>query len=823
MKKVYLEQLRIGREGDSDSQKLNYFSSIIRSLLQTLAISSFEIVSALTNSIEDDIRIKSLLDRFEHPSDGLPVEALELLIPIIRGYVSKNYMLGWFEASPKFTHPLCAALSEWVSFRNKRPAHGVVDDSTAISWAKRLSDLIEVLLSIFGSALPKILANGTLVAEVGDQTVVLGTPLLVGGDAIVVSGVVSKKGIWKLRAQTLSREESKELTIDLDQDNIFAFKSPTFEKFRLTEIPGGGVVPSVFNNIPARQTTTFVGREKELDKLTSWLDDVVDGRMCLIFGDGGFGKTTLALEFFNNLLDGKLKNSKSFPSLVSFYTAKKTKWTDEGLVHFKGISDAMEDSVRELLHFFYPVLGKEWYKIDGSRLIDKIANEFSEQGFTRNDILLIIDNTETLATSANDAEELAEFLTMVGKKLGRVVITSRRHERFAATPVAVSSLSEAESLQLIQRLGKEYNAQSVINAGERRLRAACAQLMHKPLLIDTLVRYISRSSSGIQEGLDQILKKTSDQLLEFLYEDAWARMNELVQEVFMVLVSLATPLEGNCVGDVCREVGVQHAEFQSSLSETYFASIIDNGNSYDLEIVELAKEFFRQKKIRAPSAEAERFENIAFKVDKLSAERNEIERNYKSDRVADAYRSEYAKAAKIATIKRDNKGAREYFELALLEEPLNAALRERYASFLLRSLGRADEAYEYARHATELDTKSGDAWLTLALIQYSLNRLEDGDFSIEQARKNGKHESLCALRQGIARYHHVQKDPDGKSAMKLLLEAQSLISRSSRVADPKDFYYAKNISTAEKYAVLINSLIKNVKKRLLKVRDKNEL
>jgi tetratricopeptide (TPR) repeat protein len=300
-------------------------------------------------------------------------------------------------------------------------------------------------------------------------------------------------------------------------------------------------------------------------------------------------------------------------------------------------------------------------------------------------------------------------------------------------------------------------------------------------------------------------------------------MNELVQEVFMVLVSLATPLEGNCVGDVCREVGVQHAEFQSSLNETYFASIIDNGNSYDLEIVELAKEFFRQKKKRAPSADIERFENIAFKVDKLSAERNEIERNYKSDRVADAYRSEYAKAAKIATIKRDNKSAREYFELALLEEPLNAALHERYASFLLRSLGRADQAYDYAHRATELDAKSGDAWLTLALIQYGLNSLEDGDFSIEQARKNGKPESLCALRQGIARYHHVQKDPEDKSAMKLLLEAQSLISRSSRVGDPKDFYYAKNISTAEKYAVLVNSLIKKVRKISLKVKDRDEV
>lgn len=816
MKNIYIEQLNIGRESDSDSQKLNYFSSIMRSLLQNLAITSFEIVSALTNSIEDDSRLKGLLDRFGSPSDGLPVEALEILIPIIRAYVSKNYMTGWFEVSPKLSKPLCTELLEWVTFRNKKPAHGVVDDNTTQIWADKLSNLTAAVIQNFSSSLPYRSSDGTLKVDVGDQTVALRTPLLLGNDAVVICGVSSKKGVWKIQVQTLSREGSKELTIDLDQENIFASKLPTLEKFRLTDIPGGGPVPSIFNNIPARQTTTFVGREKEIDKLNIWLEDIVDGRMCLIFGDGGFGKTTLALEFFNNLLEGKIENSKSFPSLISFYTAKKTKWTDEGLIHYKGISDAMEDSVRELLHFFYPVLGKEWYKINGNRLIDKISSEFSGQGFTRNDILLIIDNTETLATSASDAEELADFLTLVGKKLGRVVITSRRHERFAATPVPVSSLSELESLQLIQRLGKEYNAQSVKDAGERRLRAACSQLMHKPLLIDTLVRYISRSSSGIQEGLDQILKKTNDQLLEFLYEDAWARMNELVQEVFMVLVSLATPLEGNCIGDVCREIGVQHAEFQASLSETYFASIIDNNGSYDLEIVELAKEFFRQKKKRTSSTDIERLENIAFKIDKISAERNQIERDYKSDRVADAYRSEFAKAAKIATIKKDYKGAREYFDLALLEEPLNAALRERYASFLLRSLGLADQAYIYALEATELDSKSGDAWLTLALIQYGLDRLADGDSSIEHARRNGKPDSLCDLRKGIARYHHAQINPEGTNSMKLLLEAQNLISRSSRSADNNDFYFVKNVASAGKYSALINSLISNIKKRTLK-------
>ena len=96
----------------------------------------------------------------------------------------------------------------------------------------------------------------------------------------------------------------------------------------------------------------------------------------------------------------------------------------------------------------------------------------------------------------------------------------------------------------------------------------------------------------------------------------------------------------------------------------------------------MAKEFFRQKKKRLVLHESEKIEKIATRVDKLATERFEIAKNYRRDRVADAFRSEFAKAAKIATFKKDYKGARELFELALQDEPLNAALRERYASFL---------------------------------------------------------------------------------------------------------------------------------------------
>lgn len=811
MHDLYQSQLEIARALPSDVETLTHLSSILRSLLQAGAICAIEIVQQAAPSTDHDIELDRFLDRFAQPSDGLPIELLDHLVPAIRGLVSRQYFRGWYEAIESGDAPLVNDLGEWVQFRNHRLGHGVVDAPTAAAWAKKTDALISRLLAVT-CVLPTS-EKGTLSVKVGDVDIRLSTPLIIDGHPVVIYKIAPSKGVWKLHAQLLSLSHARELTIDLPPSNVFSTDGPRPDKFRWSEVatPNGSTL--VFHNVPGRQTSTFVGRKRELEKLVEWFKEIADYRTCLVFGDGGFGKTTLVLEFFNTLIEGAAETMAPIPSVISYYTAKRTRWSEEGLIHIKGMFEAMEDSVRELMYCRGPVLGKEWYKVDGRALIDKAAAELRTEGLSRDDVLMIVDNTETLATSTADAEELADFLARVAKSIGRVVITSRRRELIAAFPVQVSKLSEAEALNLIQRLGAEYGAVAIQQSGDARLRRACGQLMYKPLLLDTLVRYIARSSSSVQEGLDQILKKTSDQLLEFLYEDAWQRMPAAVQEVFMVLVLLATPLDGKSVGVVCREIGVQHAEFQASLGETYFATLVDHGETYDLEIVELAKEFFRQKKRRLVAREAERLENIATRVDKLATERFDIAKSYRRDRVAEAFRSEFAKAAKVATFKRDYKGAREYFDLALQEEPLNAALRERYASFLFRTLGEPGTALPVAQAAADLDPMNADAHLTLALIYYKLGQLRPGDKSIERAEKLGKPASLCMLRRAIARYHVVAREPYAKASRRYLREAEAAIDLSMRSANTKDFYYEKNRREAEKYSAMIRTLATKISRR----------
>ncbi|MDN8035512.1 tetratricopeptide repeat protein [Burkholderia vietnamiensis] len=815
MKEIFSKEIELSHNLNSQAERFQHFTSILRSILQAAMICSSEIAMRMTSMSEDDPRVNDFAQRFHQPSDGLPIEALDVLIPIIRSNVSKKYMTGWFEKSADFPdlEPLAPKLIKWVEFRNKRSAHGVVDLRDIETWCETLESLARDCLSVFSPFLPKVEVDDTLLVEVGDTQITLETPLVFNKSALVINKVVCRKSIWKMQCQYLSWSNAADLTLDLGQKNIFSSGHASDEKFRLSEIDFIATKKSIINNIPVRQTNTFVGRTKEIAKLQKWMKDIDDSRYCLIYGDGGFGKTTLALEFFNRLLDGSLEDLEHLPTLISYYTAKKTKWTEDGLTHFKGISDAVEDSVRELLYFIYPVLGKEWYKVQGEALVDKIVGEFSTLGLNRNDILLILDNTETLATSAKQVEELSEFLMLVGKKIGRVLITSRRREFLPATPVPVDALAEDEAASLMLRLGEEYGARSITQAGEARRRSACRQLSCKPLLIDTLVKYIARSSTGIQDGLDQILKKTSDELLEFLYEDAWLRINELAREVFLVIANIANPIDGDCIGDACREIGIQHTEFQSSLDETYFATITDRGEDYDLEVVDLAREFFRKKLNKYNSNDIDRITGIASKVDRLASDRHSAEEQYKQDRVADAFRSSFAKAAKVAALKRDYPAARENFELAILDEPMNASLRERYASFLLRDMQLPLDAKPVAEKAVELDSKNGDASFTLALILYRLNDIKEGDKAIDNALINGKHKALCALRQAIARYHYARRTPYAKDTSRYLNEAEFLLESFLKHSDTRDMYYRKNQEEAFKYIRLVQALRASISRR----------
>jgi tetratricopeptide (TPR) repeat protein len=77
-------------------------------------------------------------------------------------------------------------------------------------------------------------------------------------------------------------------------------------------------------------------------------------------------------------------------------------------------------------------------------------------------------------------------------------------------------------------------------------------------------------------------------------------------------------------------------------------------------------------------------------------------------RVEEAYRSEWAKAAKVSCDSDNYPKAKEHYEMALLDDPYNATLYDRYALFLLNRLRDIPSALKCAEKSVELDKDNGD-------------------------------------------------------------------------------------------------------------------
>jgi tetratricopeptide (TPR) repeat protein len=808
MKNLYLSHIDTANKLPSSGDKLSYLTSVTRSILQLTAIVSLEIIELQTPT--DEIDVSDYTERLHKPSDGLPIQILNGIIPFLRTYFERDFLSGWFESNKSIKTPLQKELTEWVEFRNKRPAHGVLDQSVTKEWADKTEKLLYNCITVFDSIMPKIVDNALILPQnVGNAT--LKTPLYFKSHAVVITGINIRKGLRRLKGQLLSNNNAEEFTLELPETNIFSGKNTLqSEHYELSEIVIGNERKSFFHNIPIRQTDIFVGREKEIKNIEEWMQDE-DSRYCLIYGDGGYGKTTLTLEFFNRFIESNFEFSKIIPTIISYHTAKKTKWTENGLTHLAVSSEVMDECIRELMRYFHPILPADWHAISGKPLIDKAVSTLKENKLDRNDILLIIDNTETLATSSEEVRELGAFFKTIGKLIGRIVITSRRREFIEATPILIEGLSESEAVRLLKSLAKEYNAKQILQAGEARLRRVAIQLMLKPLLIESLVKYISRLQDhiSIDSALENLFKKSNDQLLEFLYEDAWVRMNDLQKDVFFVLVNIKSPLEQSSVSQACQEVGLQHSEFHSGLEETHFGSLIDYGENYSLELVPLAQRFFMQQCEKLDSKHKARLITMATNVDLYVESRKKIEREYKEDRIANAFRNEFAKAARIYVEKNEIENAIDMFELAIKDDPLNPALYDRFAWVLLTKTTQYDYAREIAEKSIELDPKNSDALVNIALITYRIGDLKKGDEYIDMAEKNGRTLSFCMLRKAISRYHKSKQTSDINETIQLLEFAEKMLIISDKTNSIENKYYRKDAVEIEKYLALTRAKLRN--------------
>ncbi len=736
---------------ESASAQAQAAVGLIRILLQHAAIALAEWVIDRLHSGHDAVLDQEIdLSALRAPSEGTLVDVLLNLI-----IVGEN--LGWagiaqiiwaplgpkrpsHEFSTTQNATLESVLRGYVSWRNDDVfGHGLADEGDHVG----LLDVATLLVDRLAPLLPEILPDGRMVlCRPSSDPLTLKVLRAFGSDLVCYRNIrMIANGRCIVRGQRqldlLKKEE-----VSWEAEDVLAFRARSEKAYSFWETGDTSWCPLVL--VSSRLTHHFSGRKAELSQLKDWADDL-ESRACMLYGDGGMGKTTLAVEFVHRLLDGSIA-SKWKPDMVTFYTAKQTRWGPGGVEHTRVTAGNVIDLAAEVYRNLSGQLAdRSWFDKSVDAVVDKLAAYLAEWRIARKDHLLVIDNTETMATNEAEVRALADHVRKLERKVGRILITSRRRELIEALPIEVPALAPDESVALLRNRAMELGSQPILQAGDRRLRNIVQQLANRPLTLEVFIQTLNQERLSLERALERVLQMERTDLGEFLYSDAWRRLSPRMQALLVTMTKASDLLEESLVKLCCKETGVQLMEAYGALAESRGIATVRRVDGHT-EVV-LNPDFIRfasDKQVRIDGAvfpSAAMVESIKQRyIEYLNAKTAEVR-----DRINVAYRTPFARMAAQAFKEGRFDECRNAYEMAIAEDGENGQLFERYADALF-AVRRDEEALVKATEATRLAPRDPECWFTRGMIESRLGLAEQAEETLAHAAALGKPRHLCRLK-----------------------------------------------------------------------------
>ncbi len=199
---------------------------------------------------------------------------------------------------------------------------------------------------------------------------------------------------------------------------------------------------TIVQNLPAREYTTFVGRDREIERLMELLDYGHSAHLISVDGIGGVGKTTLVVEVAYRYLEANSNQQFLEPAFkaIIFTSAKENHLTSIGLLPRLVYQRTLRDICREIARIF------EFSEINNLSLEEQI--EVIRHKLSQTKTLLIVDNLETI----EDKQEVLSFLYDLPPTV-KVIITTREQTLFV--PIRLNCLPIEHGLRLIHHEAKE--------------------------------------------------------------------------------------------------------------------------------------------------------------------------------------------------------------------------------------------------------------------------------------------------------------------------------------------------------------------------------
>lgn len=731
------------------------------------------------------------LENLRVPADGGLVSTLAELLVAAENSGWHGISRGFWTPLPK-TRPcvrLCRSgaphlegiLNGFVALRNDGvEGHGIPG---AYDREAEL-DVVDALLEGLTAILPSIvLATGDLQLRAFDGNPYTLKLLKTYENDLICYRKIQKTSTGRCVVKAQRQKalfEKEDVTFEAEDilDGSEADKSSRYEIVKTSDVAW-----SPFALFPERLTDHFTGRERELSELCEWMNDT-ESRACLLFGDGGIGKTTLAVEFVHRLFEGKIPASWH-PELITFYTAKRTRWGLRGLEVIRtrdvGVLDAAVAIVRG---FEDSPLGREWFSRDPAALIQKVANYLGELGIDRNSHLLILDNTETMATNEEDIRSLAIQVQELSRRVGRVVLTSRRREAIEARQIEIKPLDDDESVTFLRARGTTLKRQAIVQAGTSTLRQYARRLGNKPLLLEVFIQALSEQGMSLDRAFDRVLRMQRQDLGEFLYSDAWSRLSDNMRQLLLLMTRVSDIHDELLLKLCCMQVGVTVIEANEALEES--RGIARTSTINGRQQIAFSPDFLKYCENRTISINGAE-QPTQQSVDTVTRRYNEFLRSVTTkirDRVDRAYRHALARAAYSAYQEGRYDDCELFYEEASVADGTNGWLFDRYAYFLL-SQHRLPEALDKAKKATQLIGHDPEAWFTRGMIEARLGLTKDAIFSLSRSQSYGKPPHLCLLQKA---YAYLNDQPPDRA------KARTCLDESENQAPANDSYYWKHLT-----------------------------
>lgn len=277
---------------------------------------------------------------------------------------------------------------------------------------------------------------------------------------------------------------------------------------------------NVFNNLPLPEfdDTGFLGRKEERNSVSDLINSHT--RVITLVGEGGVGKTALALRCLYDALELSEGSSNSKFDMIIWVTLKADRLTASGVIQLR---DAIVSTLG-----LYQDIGKT-LGVSSDSSLDEILEEISIY-MNEFKILLCIDNLETI-----DKQSVRSFLAEIPQG-SKVLITTRIGLGEIEYRYKLDSLDERSSIDLIRNLSRLLNIESLKKRNKASLENLARKLHHNPLLIKWYVLGVGSGKVG-----EELLNKESvsyQEALKFCFQNLYERLDPTELDIIQTIACL---------------------------------------------------------------------------------------------------------------------------------------------------------------------------------------------------------------------------------------------------------------------------------------------